>query len=148
MLESYDTDRRDVGAGYRFSRAHTFNEEQVRSFALAAGDENPLHIDASYASTTRFGGLIASGTHTTSLLMGLTATHLSSRGSVLGMSFSFDLLSPVKATDSVLLEWVITSVSARTANKLRLGLKGTVKTIDGRTLVLAEGHVSFLPRNP
>ncbi len=60
MLEVRDTDRPDVGAGYRFSRTHTFDEAQVRSFSLAAGDENPLHVDANYASTTRFGGLIAS----------------------------------------------------------------------------------------
>ncbi|SEK17241.1 MULTISPECIES: MaoC/PaaZ C-terminal domain-containing protein [unclassified Variovorax] len=143
----YETDRPDVGAGYRFSRTHTFNEEQVRSFALAAGDENPLHVDAEYASTTRFRGLIASATHTTSLLMGLTATHLSSRGSVLGVNFSFDLLRPVKATECVHLEWMVTSVAALANGTQRLGLEGAVRAIDGRTLVLAQGCVSFAPQD-
>ncbi|MDM0037799.1 MaoC/PaaZ C-terminal domain-containing protein [Variovorax sp. J22G21] len=146
MLEVCRTDRPDVGTGYRFSRAHTFDEEQVRSFSLAAGDENPLHVDADYATGTRFGGLIASATHTTSLLMGLTATHFSSRGSVLGMNFSFELLHAVKATESVLLEWVVTSVATRAKGGLVLGLGGTVTSLDGRTLVLAQGQVSFVPK--
>lgn len=146
MLEVYNTDRPDVGTGYRFSRAHTFDEEQVRSFSLAAGDENPLHIDADYASGTRFGGLIASATHTTSLLMGLIATHFSSRGSMLGLNFAFELLHAVKATESVLLEWVVTSAASRAKGGLVLGLDGTVSALDGRTLVLAQGHVSFVPR--
>lgn len=146
MPEVCRTDRPDVGTGYRFSRAHTFDEAQVRAFSLAAGDENPLHVDAAFASTTRFGGLIASATHTTSLLMGLTASHLSSRGSVLGMNFSFELLRPVKATDSVRLEWVVTSVGSRPKGSLMLGLDGTVTALDGRTLVLAQGQVSFVPQ--
>jgi acyl dehydratase len=146
MPEVHDTDRPDVGAGYRFSRTHTFDEEQVRAFALAAGDENPLHVDADYASGTRFGGLIASATHTTSLLMGLTATHFSPKGSVLGMNFSFDLLRAVKADESVLLEWVVTSVDSRPKGGLGLSLDGAMRALDGRTLVLAQGYVSFAPR--
>jgi hypothetical protein len=78
--------------------------------------------------------------------MGLTATHLSPKGSVLGMNFSFDLLRAVKATESVLLEWVVTSVDSRPKGELRLGLDGAMRALDGRTLVLAQGHVSFAPR--
>ena len=146
MREFFCTDRPDLGIGYRFSRTHTFDEAQVRAFALAAGDNNPLHIDACYAAKTRFRGLIASATHTTALLMGLTASHLSSKGSVLGISFSFDLLRAVQATDSVLLEWVVTSVGSRMNGGLTLGLEGTIKALDDRTLVLAQGQVSFVPQ--
>ncbi|MGJ7497993.1 MaoC family dehydratase [Variovorax sp. RT4R15] len=147
MLDCYTTDRLDVGVGYRFSRHHTFDEEQARSFSLAAGDENPLHLDADYARSSRFGGLIVSGTHSTSILMGLSATHFSSRGSVLGKSFSFDLLDAVRANESVELEWIITSVASRLDGQLLLGLEGTIRAQDGRTLVLATSQLCFAPSN-
>ena len=49
----------DVGDVVRFSKR--LDEGDVRAFARASGDENPLHLDAAYAETTRFGGRIAHG---------------------------------------------------------------------------------------
>ncbi|MFS2047509.1 MaoC family dehydratase [Variovorax sp. Varisp41] len=132
-----------VGPGYRFSRPHTFDEAQVRAFALAAGDENPLHHDAAFAQGTRFGGLIASATHTTSLLMGLTASHFATRGKVLGMNFSVDLLRPVRANETVLIEWRVTSMAAHSKGGCVLELQGAIKSADDRTSVLAQGTVLF-----
>ncbi|WP_431513377.1 MaoC family dehydratase [Variovorax sp. DAIF25] len=134
-----------VGPGYRFSRPHTFDEAQVRAFALAAGDENPLHHDAAFAQGTRFGGLIASATHTTSLLMGLTASHFATRGKVLGMNFSVDLLRPVRANETVLIEWRVTSMAAHSKGGCVLELQGAIKSADDRTSVLAQGTVLFTP---
>ena len=42
--------------------------ETVAKFALAAGDTNPIHHDPAFAQSTRYGRLIASGTHTTALV--------------------------------------------------------------------------------
>ncbi|CAN7710166.1 MaoC family dehydratase [Variovorax paradoxus] len=130
-----------VEPGYRFSRTHTFDEEQVRAFALAAGDENPLHHDAAFARGTRFGGMIASGTHTTSLLMGLTATHFAKKGNVLGINFSVDLLRPVLASETVLIEWSVSSIAARPRGGSIIELQGCMKGSDDRTRVLAHGTV-------
>jgi acyl dehydratase len=136
-----------IQAGYCFSRVHRFDDEQVRTFARAAGDENPLHHDADFARNTRFGGLIASGAHTTSLLMGLVGSHFAKRGHVLGMSFSVDLLYPVFATETVTLAWVVisTSAAARRKNGSVLELEGSMKDANGRVSVLAYGRVLFDP---
>jgi len=136
-----------IQAGYCFSRVHRFDDEQVRTFARAAGDENPLHHDADFARNTRFGGLIASGAHTTSLLMGLVGSHFAKRGHVLGMSFSVDLLYPVFATETVTLAWVVTSTSAaaRRKNGSVLELEGSMKDANERVSVLAYGRVLFDP---
>ena len=134
-----------IGPGYRFSRPHTFDEAQVRAFALAAGDENPLHHDVAFARGTRFGGLIASATHTTSLLMGLTASHFAGKGNVLGMNFSVDLLRPVRASETVLIEWQVMSMAARSKGGCVLELQGAIKSADDRTSVLAQGTVLFTP---
>ena len=115
-----------IGPGYRFSRFHTFDEEQVRAFALAAGDENPLHHDVEFARGTRFGGLIASGTHTASLLMGLTASHFAQKGTVLGINFSVELLRRVLASETVWFEWSVTSIGARSGGGCVLEWRGSV----------------------
>lgn len=134
-----------VEPGYRFSRLHTFDEEQVRAFALATGDVNPLHHDVEFARGTRFGGLIASGTHTASLLMGLTASHFAAKGTVLGINFSVDLLRPVLASETVSIEWSVTSIATRSKGGCILDLQGSMKGADDRTRVLAQGTVLFTP---
>lgn len=147
MVELMAATGREIQAGYCFSRVHRFDDEQVRTFARIAGDENPLHHDAEFARSTRFGGLIASGAHTTSLLMGLVGSHFAKRGQVLGMSFSVDLLYPVSATETVTLAWVVISASAaaRRKNGSVLELEGSMKDANGRVSVLAHGRVMFDP---
>lgn len=145
MVEFEPAARAPVGPGYRFSRTYTFDEERVKAFALAAGDENPLHHDAEFARGTRFGGLIASGTHTTSLLMGLTATHFAKKGDVLGINFSVDLLRPVLASETVLIEWTVSSIAARPRGGCIVEMQGRVNGADDRTCVLAHGTVLFTP---
>jgi acyl dehydratase len=147
MIELMAAAAPEIQAGYCFSRVHRFDDEQVRAFARIAGDENPLHHDADFARSTRFGGLIASGAHTTSLLMGLVGSHFAERGHVLGMSFSVDLLYPVLATETVILAWVVTSTSAaaRRKNGSVLELEGSIKDANGRVSVLACGRVLFDP---
>ena len=71
----------------RFSRRVTLTRESVGDYAHAVGDTNPVHHDAEFAAATRFGRPIASGTHTTALLLALTASHYSQRGAMLGLEF-------------------------------------------------------------
>lgn len=141
MIEFEPAAGAPIAPGYRFSRTHAFDEEQVRRFALAVGDDNPLHHDAEFARGTRFGGLIASGTHTTSLLMGLTASHFAKKGNVLGINFSVDLLRPVRASETVLIEWNVLSIAARPRGGSIIEMQGWVKGADDRTSVLAHGTV-------
>ena len=46
---------------------HTFNQEDVNKFANLCGDNNPLHLDNQYASTTIFGKTIVHGILVSSL---------------------------------------------------------------------------------
>ena len=39
----------------------TISQEQLRAYADASGDHNPIHVDEEYARTTPFGGTIAHG---------------------------------------------------------------------------------------
>ncbi len=129
--------------GYRFDRGHRFDPAQVSAFAYAAGDTNPLHHDAEAAARTRFGKPIASGTHTTALLLGLAASHLSTLGQVVGVSFSTELLQPVFADEEVRLEWVITAIEAHRRNGHFLDLAGSLKGANDECRIRALGRVLF-----
>lgn len=126
----------------RFRARVQLSSESVRRFALEAGDENPVHTDAEYSRGTRFGRPIASGTHTSSLLMGLTATHFSEGGAMLGLEFSFRFRRPVYADESVELEWLVTAVrpSAQLGGEL-VDLVGRLRNAAGQTAVGARGRV-------
>jgi acyl dehydratase len=95
----------------RFSSEVTLTPAMVGEFAKAAGDDNPLHHDAAFAASTRYGRPIASGTHTTALLLGLTASHFSKRGAIVGLEFWVGFRRPVYADETILLEWLVVKVT-------------------------------------
>ena len=99
-----------VRVGEVFSRRHVFTAEDISDFARRSGDMNPLHHDAEKAMKTRFGGLIASGTHTSSLLMGLAAAHLSRDHDTVGLEFTFRFRRAVPVGAETILSWEITTV--------------------------------------
>ena len=52
-------------------------QEQLIDYSLASGDDNPLHLDASFAAATQFGGVIAHGMLTLALVDRMMAEALS-----------------------------------------------------------------------
>ncbi|MHA6616354.1 MaoC/PaaZ C-terminal domain-containing protein [Pseudonocardia sp. DLS-67] len=64
----------DFAEGQAFTTpARTVTEADVVSFAAWTGDYNPIHTDAEFARTTRFGERLAHGLLGTSLCLGLMA---------------------------------------------------------------------------
>jgi acyl dehydratase len=134
-----------VEVGHRFTGVHTFDEAQVRAFAGAAGDTNPLHHDTAFAQASRYGRLIASGTHTTALLLGLTASHFSRTHSVVGISFSVELRRPVYADATVWMEWEVTAATPGDRGSQRVTLRGSMRDEAGEKCVAARGTVQVGP---
>ena len=126
----------------RFSSEVTLTPSMVADYARAVGDSNPVHHDPAFAASTRYGRLIASGTHTTALLLGLTASHFSRRGSMVGLEFWVRFRRAVYADETIRLEWLVIKVTPNA--KLRgdiVELRGRVKAQDGQTAVGAKGRV-------
>jgi acyl dehydratase len=114
----------------------------VSTYAHAVGDTNPVHHDPEFAAASRYGRLIASGTHTTALLLGLTASHFSRNGSMVALEFSVQFRRPVFADETVTLEWLVIRVTPNA--KLRgavVDLRGRIKRADGETALGAKGRV-------
>lgn len=131
----------------RFSSVIALTPKMVHDYALAVGDTNPVHHDPGFAATTRYGRLIASGAHTAALLFALTASHFSSKGSVVGLEFRVRYRRPVFADETIRLEWLVRRVTANA----KLGghiveLRGRIKGGDGKTSLSATGRVLVTAR--
>ena len=131
----------------RFSSEMTLTPALVGAFARAAGDDNPIHHDPEYAASTQYGRPIASGTHTTALLLGLTASHFSKKAVMVGLEFWVRFRRPVFADETIQLDWLVVRVtpSARLDGEI-VELRGRIKGEDGRTAVGAKGRVLVTAR--
>src|SRR6266581_8054112 len=131
----------------RFSTEVTLTPEAVATYARAAGDTNPVHFDAAFAANTRYRRLIASGTQTTALLLGLTASHFSRGASMVGLEYWVRFRRPVFADETIRLEWLVIKVtpSARLGGDI-VDLRGRVLGQDGRTAVGAKGRLLVTER--
>jgi acyl dehydratase len=131
----------------RFSSQVTLTPAMVGAYARAAGDDNPVHHDPEFAASTRYGRLIASGTHTTALLLGLTASHFSKKGAMVGLEFWVRFRRPVYADETIRLEWLVVKVTPN--DKLNgeiVELRGRIKAQDGQTALGAKGRVLVTDR--
>ena len=132
----------NVQAHERFSSKVALTPASVAEFARRVGDDNPIHHDPAFAARSRYGRLIASGTHTTALLLALTASHFSNRGAMVGLEFWQRFLRPVFAEETITLEWLVVRVTPNP----KLGgaiveLRGRIQGADGHTAVGAKGRV-------
>ena len=126
----------------RFSSEITLKPAMVAEYANAVGDTNPIHHDAEVAASSRYGRLIASGTHTTALLLGLTASHFSKIGAMVGLEFWVRFRRPVFADETIRLEWLVIKVTPNA--KLKgdvVELRGRIRGQNGETAMGAKGRV-------
>ena len=131
----------------RFSSEVTLTPAAVVEFANAAGDNNPIHHDAQFAASTRFGRPTASGPHTTALLLALTASHFSQTGAMLGLEFWVRFRRAIYADETIRLEWMVIKVTPN--EKLKgdvVELRGRIKGEDGKTSLGAKGRVLLTDR--
>src|SRR5262245_55110028 len=98
----------------RFSSQVTLTPASVAEYANAAGDSNPVHFDPAFAAGTRYRRVIASGTQTTALLLGLTAKHFSRGMSMVGLEYWVRFRRPVFADETIQLEWLVIKVTPNT----------------------------------
>jgi len=102
---------RSVEIGQSFARSFHFGEKEISEFARSVGDTSPLHHDRKFAELSRFGSIIASGTHYSALMMGLVADHFAREGEAVGLEFSFQFKKAVPAGSTMTAEWSVVEVT-------------------------------------
>jgi len=102
-----------VVVGDTFQKTMILDAASIKQFAAAAGDNNPMHHDEAVARESRFGTLIASGTHTSALVLGLVASYVAQRAPSLGLGFSVRLKKAVRAGETVVIVGHVVSIAPK-----------------------------------
>lgn len=89
-----------LNPGDKASRTTTITDEMIRAFADLTGDTNPVHLDDSYASATRFGRRIAHGMIAAGLISAALANDLPGPGTVY-LSQTLQFRAPVYPGDTI-----------------------------------------------
>ncbi|MDP6346094.1 MAG: MaoC family dehydratase [Alphaproteobacteria bacterium] len=110
--------------------SRTVTEADIVMFAGISGDFNPLHLNREFAEKTHFGGTIAHGMLTASLISTVVGTKLPGPGAIY-MSQNIRFTAPVRAGDTVT---AVATVSKVDREKRRCALD-TVCVRDGEIVV-------------
>ena len=97
-LNGYDIEDLSLGMSATFSK--TITEADIVLFAGVSGDNNAMHVNEEFAAKTRFGGRIAHGFLTASVISAAVANRLPGPGTIyLGQQMRFK--APVRPGDTV-----------------------------------------------
>ncbi len=130
------TTREALAVGDRFSFTKTITDDDVRSFAAASGDTNPLHLDNEFAEDTRFGERIAHGT----LVGGLISAALARMpGLVVYLSQDLEFKAPVSVGERLTADCEIIEALGNNQYRLETRVHRDGETIiDGEAVVLVD----------
>jgi acyl dehydratase len=101
------------GESLGFSEWHKITQEQVNAFADATGDHQWIHVDLGRAASGPFGGTIAHGYLTVSLLPILSMEIFRIEKLTMGINYGLDRVrfpSPVPTGSSIRAEATLTEV--------------------------------------
>ena len=127
----------EIAVGDSASIERTLTTQDIELFAVLSGDVNPQHLDAEYAASTRFHGVIAHGMLGGALISAVLGTRLPGPGTIyLGQTLKF--LAPVRVGDKLC---ATVTVSARDAAKKRLTLACSCVNQDGVTVISGDADV-------
>ena len=90
----------DLAIGMSASITRTMTDADIRKFADATGDTNPIHLDEEFAKASIFKTRIAHGMLTASHISSVFATRLPGAGCIY-VSQSFTFKAPVRIGDAV-----------------------------------------------
>lgn len=139
-------ERTHFEVGESASLTRTITSDDIQSFARISGDENPVHLNETYARGTYFEGCIAHGMLVAGLISAVLGNELPGPGSIyLGQDIRFK--APVRPGDTVTARVEITSWDP---DKGRLNLLTEVANQDNVTVITGSAQMimsSFLKRD-
>jgi acyl dehydratase len=123
------------GESLGFSEWHKITQEQVNAFADATGDHQWIHVDLDRAASGPFGGTIAHGYLTVSLLPVLSMEIFRIEHLTMGINYGLDRVrfpSPVLTGSSIRAEATLTDVKqthlgSLASIRMRVGVDGQEK---------------------
>jgi 3-hydroxybutyryl-CoA dehydratase len=93
-------ERTHFDIGEEASLTRTIGEADVAAYARISGDENPIHLDETYAQGTRFGGRIVHGMLIAGLISAVLGNKLPRPGAIY-LSQILRFTAPVRVGETV-----------------------------------------------
>jgi acyl dehydratase len=141
IAELEQSGERELGA----SSWHTIDQEKINLFAEATGDHQWIHVNPEAAAQGPFGGTIAHGYLSLSLLPGLLPEVLTVEGARMGINYGIDRVrftAPVPVGSQVRLKARLVSAERRGGGVLyKLGVEVEINGSEKPALV---GEVLYL----
>lgn len=106
-MSGYSID--EISIGMKKSVSKTISESDVYTYAGLIGDINPVHVNAEYAKTTRFGERIAHGMLTASFFSTLVGMLIPGADAIY-LSQTCQFLLPVKFGDTITATGEVTKI--------------------------------------
>jgi len=127
----------EIKVGDRASIQRTLTASDIQLFAAMSGDINPQHIDAEFAASTRFQGVIAHGMWGAALISAVLGTRLPGPGTIYaGQTLRFH--APVRVGDTLTISVV---VAERDEAKHRLVLDCDCTNQEGKIVISGQATV-------
>lgn len=138
-LNGYDIE--DLQPGMQATFSKTITEADIVLFAGVSGDNNAVHVNEEFAATTPFGGRIAHGFLTASVISAAVANRLPGPGTIyLGQQMRFR--APVRPGDTVHATVTVQQVDAAKAR----AILGTVCRVGSTVVIEGEAQVMTTSR--
>jgi len=127
----------EIAIGDHASIERTLTAADIQVFAAMSGDVNPQHVDADFAASTRFHGVIAHGMWGAALISAVIGTRLPGPGTIyLAQTLKFE--APVRVGDALT---VSVTVASKDEAKHRLTLGCACVNQGGKTVISGEATV-------
>lgn len=134
-MSGYSID--EMYVGQKASISKTITESDINTYAGLIADFNPVHVNAEYAKTTRFGERIAHGMFTASFFSTVVGMCIPGADAIyLGQTLKF--LLPVKIGDTITATGEVTKIIKE---KKIAYLKTTIVNQRGELVIEGEGTV-------
>lgn len=98
-MHTYDS----IQVGDTFNLTRFISKEDVQAFADVTGDDNPLHVDETYAAGTRFGNTVVHGILLIGIISKVLGRDYPGNGSI-AVSISAKFLRPVPVGSEIEIE--------------------------------------------
>jgi 3-hydroxybutyryl-CoA dehydratase len=99
-----------VAVGHKVQFTKTVSDEDVRLFAQASGDDQPLHLDESFGERTRFKRRIAHGMLSVGFISAALGTRLAPGWVVVYLTQQLRFRQPVGIGDTITADVEVTAV--------------------------------------
>lgn len=129
----------DIEVGMTRTLRKVVQDADLEMFAQISGDRNPVHFDDAYARDTIFGGRIAHGMITASLISAVIGEQLPGHGTIY-MKQNLTFLAPVRPGDVVEARVTVADIVDYAKRRVALSCScrvGADEVLRGDALVMA-----------